>query len=88
MARAGGQLRKAQGLQFTAHRRLAHRDAERLPDPLRQIDQPPAHDAMDGRDRTALDGLRQCSPLLSVQFRGIARRLAVDQPIRSAPVKP
>ena len=31
------------------------RDAELLEDPLRQIDKPPAHDAMDGWDRSALD---------------------------------
>ena len=55
MARARRDLPVAERLEFPAHRRFAQRDGEFLPDPLHQIDQPPAHHPVDRRDRPALD---------------------------------
>ena len=80
MARPGGELAAAQPPQLAAQRLGADRDAELLPNPLRQVDQPPAHHAVDGRDRAALDHLRQRLPLGRPQLRRRAGRLAVDQP--------
>src|ERR1700731_3930838 len=77
------QLAKAEGAQFAAQRLLADRNAEFLEHPLRQVDQPPAHDAMNRCDRAALDDLPQRIPALVVEQRRIARRLAVDQAGRS-----
>ena len=66
--------------QRAAQRLGADRDAEFLPHPLRQIDQSPAHHAVDGRDRAALHHLRQRLTLGRPQLRRRATRLAVDQP--------
>src|SRR5213075_88754 len=55
VARTGRQFAVAQGAQFPAERLLGDGDAELLEYPLRQIDQPPAHYAVDSRDRAALD---------------------------------
>ena len=50
-------------------------------DPLRQIDQPPAHHPVHRRVRTGLDDPPQSRALLSIQQRHLTRRLAVDQPL-------
>jgi hypothetical protein len=55
VARPGGQFAVAHGPKFPAERLLGDRDAEFLEDPLRQIDQPPAHHAVHRWDRTTLD---------------------------------
>jgi hypothetical protein len=49
----------AQLLQFAPHGGLIERDRKLVMDPLHQIDQPPAHHAMDRRDRTSLDSLHK-----------------------------
>ena len=82
MARAGRELAVAHGPQLPAQGLLGHTDAELLQDPLREIDQPPAHDAMDRRDRTTFDHFRDRGPVRVVQPRGLSGRLAVDQTIR------
>ena len=46
-----------------------------------------AHDAVDRRDRPALDDLRQRLALPVVQLRRVARRAAVDEPRRAALVE-
>ena len=56
--------------------------------PLDQIDQPPANDAMDRRDRTALDRLDKRAPLGIIEPRPLPRRLAVEQSIRTARIEP
>jgi len=62
VARSGREFAVAHSAQLPAERLLGDRDAEFLEDPLRQIDQPPAHHAMDRRDRAALDQFQKnCS---------------------------
>src|ERR1700731_1383880 len=51
MARSRRELAKAHMPQLAAERRLGDRDPELFEEPLRQIDQPPAHDAMQGGNR-------------------------------------
>lgn len=63
MARPRGQLAIAEGAQFPADRLRADRDAELFPDPLRQIDQPPAYHAIHRGYRSALDDRGQRLPL-------------------------
>ena len=88
MAGAGRELAIAHGAQFPAHRLLGDRDAELLEDPLRQIDQPPAHHAMDRRDRAALDHPRDRQALSIIELGGLARRFAVPQPVGAVRVEP
>src|SRR4051794_14816714 len=55
MARAGRELAVVHGPQLPAQRLLGDGEAELLPEPLDQIDQAPAHHAVDGRDRARID---------------------------------
>jgi hypothetical protein len=87
MTRAGGQLAVAHGTQFPAHRLLGDAELEFLPDPLAQIDQPPAHDASNRRGRAAFDHCLQRGAMGLVQLRRLAGRLAVDQPVRTMGVE-
>src|SRR4051812_36614088 len=63
MPRAGGELTIAQGTQFAAHRLFSDGDPKLLKHPLAQIDNAPPQDAMNRRDRTALDDPGQSSPM-------------------------
>src|SRR3954454_25087186 len=54
MARAGRELAVVHGPQLPAQRLLGDGEAELLPEPLDQIDQAPAHHAVDGRDRARI----------------------------------
>lgn len=83
MTRPGGELSIPHGAKLTAQGLLGDADAELLPHPPAQIDKPPAHDAMNRRDRTALDHRRQCRTVRVVQFRLLARRLAINQAVRT-----
>ena len=88
MARAGRQLAIAHGAQLPAERLLGDRDAALLEYPLRQIDQPPAHDAMDRRDRATLDHPGDHLALGVIELGGLPRRLAVQQSVGPASVEP
>jgi hypothetical protein len=88
MARSGRQLAEAHRPQLPAQGLLGHPDAVFLPQPLRQIDQPPAHHPMHGRDRAALDHTRQCLALGVVELGHTARRLAVDQTVQPVGIEP
>src|SRR5512139_1038260 len=55
--------------------------------PLRQIDQPPAHDAMDRRDRATLDHVGDGLTLEVIELGRLTRRLAVHESVRSASVE-
>ena len=75
MARAGRELAIAlaiaHGPQLAAQRLLGDGEAELLPEPLDQIDQAPAHHAVDGRDGTLIDdGLQGLSVLIGEPRRG------------------
>jgi len=54
VARTRGHLPVAERPQFAARRGLAERDAELLPDPMRETGKPPPHHLVDRGDRAAL----------------------------------
>jgi hypothetical protein len=64
--------------QFPAERLLGDLEAKLLEQPPREIDQPPANDAMDGGEGAVLPHLPQHLALAVVENAGGARRLAVQ----------
>src|SRR3954451_5943442 len=78
MARTGRELAIVHGAQLPAKRLLGNRDAELLPEPLDEIDQAPAHHAMDRRDRTLVDPGHQGRAMRVGELGRLAGRLAVD----------
>ena len=85
---SGRQFAVAHGAQLSAERLLGYGDAKFLENPLRQIDQPPAHHAVNRRDRATLNHLRDNSALGIIELRGLAWRFAVKQPVRTACIEP
>jgi hypothetical protein len=79
MAWPCGELAEAERIEFPAQGRRAHRDAKLVPDPGREIDQPPPDNAVAHRVRAALDDPHQRRPLGIVELRAVAWRLAADQ---------
>src|SRR3954468_9324992 len=79
MARTGRELAIAQSPQLAAQGLLGDGDPELLPDPLDEVDQTPAHHAVDGRNGPLLDDGLQGRAMRVGEFRGLAGRLAVDQ---------
>ena len=82
VTRPGRKLAIAHAAKFPAQGLLGDRHAELLEDPLAEIDDPPAHDAMYRGDRPALDDRGKRCPMGVVEPRGLSRRLAIDQPLR------
>jgi hypothetical protein len=70
MAWPGGKFAVIHGVQLPAHRLGGDVNAELLKDPLAQIDEPPAHDAMDGRDWPILDHPRERRPVFVLSLDG------------------
>jgi hypothetical protein len=64
----GPELTEAHRPQLPAQSLLGNPDAVLLPHPLRQVDQPPAHDPMDRRDWTALDDAGEFPALDTVEL--------------------
>ena len=87
VARSGRELAVAHGAQLPAECLLGDRDAEFLEDPLRQIDQPPAHHAMDRRDRATLDHAGDGLTLEVIELGRFTWRLAVQESVRPASVE-
>ena len=87
MARSRRQPAKSHRAQFPAQCLLGDADPELLPEPLAEIDDPPAHHAVDRRDRPAFErrGQRRAEPV--IEPRRLTRRLAVDQAIRALGVE-
>jgi hypothetical protein len=54
---------------------------------LAEIDDPPAHDAMDRRRRAVLGDARQHGAMFVIQKRRLPRRLAIDKAIRAVGVE-
>src|SRR3712207_6770813 len=81
MARPGREFAIAHGPQLAAERLLGDGQAELLPDRLCQIDQTPAHHAVDGRDWAAVHDAGQRTPLVGVELRGRTWRLAVEEAV-------
>ncbi len=88
MAGPRRQLPEIHGPEFTAHRLLGDHDAELLPNPLTQIDEPPPNDLIDGRDRTTLNDRHKRRALRIVQSRWLARGLTVDEPVWTSCIEP
>ena len=76
------ELTISHGAQFPAQCLLGDDDAEFLEDPLAEVDDPPAHDAMHGRDRAALEYRGERGSVRAVQTRRLSGRLAINQPFR------
>ena len=87
MAWAGSQLAITHAAQHPAQRLLADGNAKFRIDPLRQIDQPPAHHPVHRRVGTGFDDPLQGRALLGIQQRPLTRCLAVDQPLRASRVE-
>ena len=81
MARPRRKLGKAKGIELAAERRLADRDAEGVPNPSGQVQQPPPHDLVDLRVRPAFDRTGKCGTLRIIELRGRAGRFARYKPI-------
>ena len=88
MAWPGRELAIAHGAELPAQGLLGDGDAELLEDPLRQIDQPPAHHAMDCGDRSALNHPRNGSAMGIIELGGLPRRFTIQKPIRAVRIEP
>src|ERR1700722_19167730 len=88
MAWARRQLAVSDGPQLAAERLLRDADLVFLPDPLAEIDDPPADHAVQRRDRAVLDHRRKRCALLVIEPRRLAGSLAVDQSPRTVRVEP
>jgi hypothetical protein len=88
MARSSRQFPVVHGPEFAAHGLLGDHDTELRPDPLTQIDKPPADDLMDCWDGSALDERHKRRALRIVQSRWLARRLTVDEPVWTSCIEP
>ena len=79
VARPRRQLAKAHPPQLAAQRLLGHLHPALLPEPLAQVDDPPAHHAVHQRDGAGLDHRRHRRPIGVGQPRWLPGRLAVEQ---------
>jgi len=83
MTRSRGELDVAQFPQLASHGRYVERYSKLLLEPLDQVDQPPANNTVDCRNRTLLDDLHKRPALGIIEDRGLAGSLAVKRPIRA-----
>ena len=83
MARAGRKPAIDHGPQLPAQGLLGDTDSELLAKPLVQIDDPPAHNAMDRRRRSLFDDRGQSRSMCVVEPGRLSWRLTVDQAVRS-----
>ena len=74
--------------QLPAERLLGDGDAELFEYPLRQVDQPPAHHAVNRRNRPALDHPRDRLALNIIELRGLPGRFAVQKTIGAILIEP
>jgi len=88
VARARRQFDISQLLQLPPNCSFCQRDAKLIIKPTGQVDQPPAHNSMDRRDRAAFDDARKSLPLNIVQQGGLARRLAVHETLGASGIEP
>src|SRR5215203_6328912 len=72
-------MREAQLLQGAVDRIIGHRDSELLMQLHDQIARPPAHHAVDCRDRTGLDDVGEERLVLGAELAGRARRRLADE---------
>ena len=81
------QLAVAHRPQFAAKRLLGHADLKLLPQPLAKVDDTPAHDAVDSRDRSSLDGFCQRRTMSVIEPRRLTGGFTVDQAFGAARVE-
>jgi hypothetical protein len=81
-------MREAQVLQGTVDRIVRDRDAKLLVQPHDQIAGPPAHNAIDRRDRACLHEAGEKRLMLVGQLAWRARRRLVDETVRPLLVEP
>jgi hypothetical protein len=79
MTRPRGQLAIPERARLPTHRLRRDAHAKLFERPLAEIDKPPVHDAVDGRDRAVVDRLGERRSPRIVEPRLLAWRLAVDQ---------
>src|SRR4029453_4082061 len=79
MGGAGRELAIVHGPQLAAQRLLGDRDAELLPSPRHEIDQSPAHHAVNRRDRAGIKLRLQSGPMRVGGPGGRPGRLAFDK---------
>ena len=85
MARPRRELAKTHVSQFPAERLLGDLEAKLLEQPPREIDQPPANDAMDGWDGAVLHRPPQHLALAVVENAGAPGALPFKRPSNVAP---
>ena len=83
MARAGRELAVVHGPQLPTKRLLRDGQAELVPDPVHEVDQAPAHHAVDGRYGSLLEHVAQRPALCGIQNGGAARGLSGEEPVGS-----
>lgn len=88
VARARRQFDIAQLLQLPTNGRFCQRDAKLIMEPPRQVDQPPAHNSMDRRDRAAFNDVRKSLTLGIIQQAGLARGFAVKEAVGATGIEP
>ena len=88
MARARRQLDVTQFLQLAPYGGCIERHRELVVKPLDQVDQPPAHNPMNRRDRPALDCVNKGMTLRIIEPGPGAGSLAVKQAIRASFIEP
>ena len=83
MARARRKLAIAHLAQLPAHRLSRRCRRGTLEHPLAEVDDAPAHDAVDRGRRALLDDVRQRRALILVEARRLPRRLAIHETVRA-----
>src|SRR2546425_12019835 len=86
--RPGAHMREAQLLEGAIDRIVRHRESELLIQPHDEIARPPAHHAMDRRDRTLLYESGEKGLVPGVELARHSRRRATDETVRSLLVGP
>jgi hypothetical protein len=88
MTRPRGELSITHRAQLAAQNLFGDRQPIFVEHPLREINQPPAHDLVNRRDRAGLNHGDECAPLFVVEQRRTPRRFSLDETIRSLGVEP
>src|SRR5947208_13720843 len=84
----GAHMREAHGLEGTIDRIVRYRQPELLIQPHDEIARPPAHHAMDRRDRTLLYDSGEKGLVPGVELGRHSRRRDTDETVRSLLVEP
>src|SRR5262245_1388769 len=86
--RPGAHMREAQGLEGAIDCIVRYREPELLMQPHDEIARPPAHHAMDRRDRTLIYDSGEKGLVPGVELGRHSRRRDIDETVRSVLVEP